>query len=68
VKPDNIRRLRKTEGELPAYITGNGQHAIIVVDGDWHLFQRVGKFDTRRSAAKFAELVADEAPIEMEAD
>jgi hypothetical protein len=66
VKPANIRPLSKTDKELPAYITIDGQHVIAAVNGGWQLFQRVGKFDTRRSAAKFAELVADNEFIEMD--
>jgi hypothetical protein len=66
VQPDNIRRFTQANGELPAYVTQNGQHVIAVIDDDWWVFQRVGKFDTSRSAAKFADLLADEAVVKVE--
>jgi hypothetical protein len=65
-KPANIRHLSKKDRELPAYITLDGQNMIVAVNGGWQLFQRVGKFDTRRSAAIFAGMVWNDEPIWMD--
>jgi hypothetical protein len=66
--PFNVRKLggKGMTDELPAYITNDGQHVIVAVNGGWQLFQRVGKFDALRSAGMFANLVAEDASIEMD--
>ena len=66
--PFNVRRLKQADKELPAYITHDGQHVIVAVNGGWQLFKRVGKFDTLRSAGKFADLVAEDASIRMDVE
>jgi hypothetical protein len=52
-KPENIRRLTQDNGELPAYVTNDDQHLIVVLNSNWVVFQRVpGVFTTRRAAAE----------------
>jgi hypothetical protein len=57
-KPANIRQLKKSAGELPAYVTTDDQHVIVMLggNGNWMVFQRTpGVFMTRRAAAEHVD-------------